>query len=280
MKVLAICAGKGGTGKTFTTVSLAAQLSISLKGKGKILIVDLDPSINSSKVKNRTKASNLVVGGNKSDPGTLMNLATLFENPSLDPKAAIYKSGDDFPGVYVLPSGEGMEFVDRLLYKQRNPDLVLKKILEKVDKDFDFALLDCPPNRGTLTSNAIACCHGYITPLDMDINAIDGVLAMHRLVEELFAEGVIIKKPLNLGAFWTRFTTKDSHANRDITKFAEEVLADHLLNIKIPESTHVKEAIYANTTLQFDKKHKVSKAYLDLTNHITSKLNQIKGLHL
>jgi chromosome partitioning protein len=209
-----------------------------------------------------------------------MNLAKLFENSTLDPKTAVFPTGKDFPGVHLLPSGEELEFVDRLLYKQRNPDLVLKKILEKLDKDFDFALLDCPPNRGTLTSNAIAACHGYITPLDMDINAIDGVLAMHKLVNELYEEGIITKKPINLGAFWTRFTKKDSYANRDITKIAEDVLRNILLDIKIPESSHVKEAIFSTTTLQFDKKHKVSQAYLALTNHITSKLNQIKGLTL
>ena len=263
MYTIAVCVGKGGTGKTFSTLSLAVELSLQSKKKMRILVVDLDPSKNSSKARD-TGVSRLVPNTQRS------TLADLFSSSKKDPRAAIYSAGENYPNVDILPSGDELEFVDRLIAKRHNTDLILKNILGKLSVDYGFALLDCPPNRGTLASNALAACNGFIAPLDLDTNAVDGVLAMHRLVEDLQEEGVLEKAPTDLGAFWTRYPGQHSHARANITKFAEEALGKHLLKIKIPESTHVKEAIFANTTLQFDRKHKVAKAYTQLSKHIAS----------
>ncbi len=263
MHTIAVCCGKGGVGKTFSALSIAVELSIKSDYKKRILIVDLDPSINTSiRICNEEKAK--------------ISLADLFEDINLDPRKAIYPATEHFPGVHILISSDKLDFVDQLTVKRRNPDSILKRILKQLDQEFDIAIIDCPPSRGSLVSNALVACDAYITPFGLDDASIDGVLAINKLLEELIAEEVLSKRPVNLGAFCTNFEKGHSRATKYVQKIADEYLKTTLLGIQIPGSTHVKEAVSHQSTLQFDRKHKVCVAYQKLTNHIVKKLN-LKG---
>lgn len=266
MHTIAICCGKGGVGKTFSALSIAVELSIKSDYKKRILIVDLDPSINTSI--RICKEENISV-----------SLANLLEDINLDPRKAIYAATENFPGISVLVSSDRLDFVDHLISKRKNPDSILKRILKQVDKEFDVAIVDCPPSRGSLVSNALTACDAYITPFGLDDASLDGVLAIAKLLDELVAEEVITKKPVNLGAFCTNFEKSHSRATKYVQKIADQYLKSSLLDIQIPGSTHVREAVSHQSTLQFDRKHKVCHAYQKLTNHIVKKLN-LKGYSL
>lgn len=266
MHTIAVCCGKGGVGKTFSALSIAVELSIKSAHKKSILIVDLDPSINTS-----------IRICKEENPK--INLANLFEDINLHPREATYPATENFPGIDILVSSDKLDFVDQLIVKRKNPDSILKRILKQLDEEYDIAIIDCPPSRGSLVSNALVACDAYITPFGLDDASIDGVLAINKLLEELLAEEVISKKPINLGAFCTNFEKGHSRATKYVQKIADEYLKNTLLNIQIPGSTHVKEAVSHQSTLQFDRNHKVCMAYQKLTNHIVKKLN-LKGYSL
>ena len=266
MQTIAVCCGKGGVGKTFSALSIAVEFSIKSNQRKRILIVDLDPSINTSiRICKEEKAKT--------------SLANLLEDISLDPRSAIYLATDNFPGINILISSDKLDFVDQLIAKRKNPDSILKRILKQLDQEYDIVIIDCPPSRGSLVSNALTACDAYITPFGLDDASIDGVLAINRLIDELIAEEVIVKRPVNLGAFCTNFEKSHSRATKHVQEIASEYLKGTLLDIQIPGSTHVKEAVSHQSTLQFDRKHKVCHAYQKLTNHIIKKLN-LKGYTL
>lgn len=263
MKTITVCCGKGGVGKTFSTLSIATELSIKSKSKKKILIVDLDPSINTSiRISNQDSYE--------------YTIADLFEDQSLDPKKAIYPTNENFPGIFVMAGSDRLDFVDQLISKRKNQDSILKRILKQIELDFDIVLIDCPPSRGSLVANALVACNAYITPFGLDDASIDGVLAIHRLLDELINEEVLEKLPINLGAFCTNYEKNSSRATRHVIELANEYLKGSLLPIRIPGTSHVREAISHQSTLQFDRDHKVSLAYQDLTAHIVKKA-QLRG---
>lgn len=266
MQTIAVCCGKGGVGKTFSALSIAVELSIKSGQKKKVLIVDLDPSINTSiRICNQDKVK--------------ATLSDLLEDMNLDPRKAIYPATENFPNISILMSSDKLDFVDQLIIKRKNPDSILKRVLKQVENDFDIAIIDCPPSRGTLVSNALVACDAFITPFGLDDASIDGVLAINKLLDELVAEEVLTKKPINLGAFCTNYEKSRSRATRYVQDIADEYLKSTLLDIKIPGSSHVREAVSHQSTLQFDRKHKVCIAYQQLTNHIVKKLN-LKGYSL
>ena len=262
MKIITICAGKGGVGKTYTTLSIAVELSIKLKKK-KILVVDLDPSVNTS----------IRICSEEETPHTL---ADLFEDVNFDPRKAIYPTSENFPNVDIMVSSDKLDFIDRLVAKRKNPDQILKRNLKKLESDYEVVLIDCPPSRGTLASNALAACDAYLTPFILDDGAIDGVLAINRLLDELLEEEVIDKRPIQLGAFVVAFEKPNSRATKHVMGLATEYLNESLLKVKIPGTTHVKEAVSHQSTLQFDRNHKVCLAYATLTKHIAKKL-ELRG---
>lgn len=266
MKTIAVCCGKGGVGKTFSALSVAVELGIKSGRKKNVLIVDLDPSINTSiRICNTDER--------------VATIADLFEDMALDPRQAIYQASENYPGVSIMVSSDKLDFVDQLIVKRKNPDSILKRILKQLETEFDIAIIDCPPSRGTLVSNALVACDAYITPFGLDDASIDGVLAINRLLDELVEEEVICQRPINLGAFCTAYEKESSRATKHVINLADEYLKKSLLDIRIPGTSHVREAVSHQSTLQFDRKHKVCLAYQELTNHIIKKM-QLKGYSL
>lgn len=254
MKVIAIVGGKGGIGKTYTTLSLATELGLK---NYRVLIADFDPSENSStkiaKVENKT-----------------YDASNMFSDKKFDIRQAIFPASENFPNVDIMIGSDRLDFVDNLISGRANTDHILKRSLKKIEDEYDFCIIDCPPNRGTVVINAIIACHAYLTPFTIEVAAIDGVLAIEKLVDWLIDEGSFSEPPINLGAFCSDYISPNSRATKKILEIAEEMLNECLLDIRIPTCTHAREAGIHNSTLQHDRSHKVCIEYIRLTDHIIS----------
>src|SRR2546430_12570761 len=85
-RTISVAMRKGGSGKTTTTVNLAAALA--LRGR-RVLLVDLDPQANAT----------VAVG---IDPTAIpKHIGHLYSDPTLEPWQATYDVGN---GLYVIPS--------------------------------------------------------------------------------------------------------------------------------------------------------------------------------
>jgi chromosome partitioning protein len=52
---------------------------------------------------------------------------------------------------------------------------MLREQLDKVDKDFDFILIDCPPSLGTLSINSMVAANHFIVPMQAENFAFIGL---------------------------------------------------------------------------------------------------------
>src|ERR1700694_1368311 len=135
--IFSIASQKGGTGKTTTSISLAAGLA--RKGK-KVLLVDIDSQANSSKVllphyQNIDKDQTIY--------RTILQRLPLFTHPTDVPNLDVAPS-------HILLSNTDVELTTAIDHREER----LKRELDKVKGNYEYVFIDCPPALSWLTVNA------------------------------------------------------------------------------------------------------------------------------
>lgn len=179
METLAILNQKGGSGKTTTTINLASFL-VEL-GKT-VLVLDLDPQGSASKwlgFENTTKGLYDFFTGNVTISGLVCNSHVL--------------------GLDMIPSSPWLINSDKVLSNEIGAENILKKSLPKLGNKWDYLLIDCPPNLGIMSLNALNAVKKVLIPVETHIMAVQGLVQLlqtiqtvqDRLNPELKIDGIL-----------------------------------------------------------------------------------------
>jgi chromosome partitioning protein len=155
--IIAICNQKGGVGKTALTINLGAALAE--QGKT-VLLIDLDPQ---GHLTEGVGVKELYLKGKN----------TLFE-------ALTDHNGDDDKLIHPIPhekfdliaSNYQMALIEQKLFMTRNREHKLRELLDEVSKHYDFVLIDCPPNLGNLTDNALNAARRVVVPIQAETSSL------------------------------------------------------------------------------------------------------------
>jgi chromosome partitioning protein len=165
MRRIAVANQKGGCGKTTTAVNLALCLQDM---SNRVLLVDMDPQGSSTQSLHPDTDSiehtvyDLLINSN-SLPVTRV-LQRVVQNLDLLPASVILSTAEQ-----MLAGRDGRE--ERL-----------KRVIDRVSNDYDFVIIDSPPNIGLLTFNALIAAKEVIIPVDPSLFSLQGV---GRVVEAL-----------------------------------------------------------------------------------------------
>jgi chromosome partitioning protein len=164
MRRRAVTAQKGGVAKTTTVANLAAAWS----GQGgRVLVVDCDPQFDLTRA--------LGVAPSQA-PATLLHV--LAGGCSVGD--ALVR--DVLPGVDLLAGHRDLRGLEVSLAGEIKREEHLARALATVDA-YDELLIDCPPNLGLLTVNAMFAAHEVILPVSMrDSSALQSAAEVQRTV--------------------------------------------------------------------------------------------------
>jgi chromosome partitioning protein len=140
---------KGGVGKTTVAINTAGALAA--RGHD-VLFVDLDPQGNATE--------NLgLMDAYDADPPSVFDCLT--ESEHRDDVPSIVREHEEMD---VLPSNIDMTAAEPELTLSRRSGEQLDLLLGKVEADYDFIIVDSPPNLGNLMDNALYATQHVLIP--------------------------------------------------------------------------------------------------------------------
>jgi chromosome partitioning protein len=168
MPTISIAIQKGGSGKTTTTVNLAAALQ---RAGSNVLLIDADPQCNLSQSLGVTDEQEV-------------NLYTEFKKEITGKKSDLQSAViTTRSGLQLIPSSLDLAMTEIELVGKFNREQTLRnKMLRPIVDDYDYILIDCPPSFGLLTVNALVASDYVIIPLQAEFLPFNGVQSFFQLI--------------------------------------------------------------------------------------------------
>ena len=223
--VIAVAAQKGGVGKTTTSVCLAAALG-RFHDK-KVLLVDLDPQAHV----NLALRGQTELGG-----GAISDVLTEQDGTEV----AQIATHTQVPGLSITPQDPGLLQAEDRLASRIGKELVLKKAIEVTRSHYDVIVIDCPPNIGTLTVNALVACDYLLIPANPTALAVSGVGGILDTVAEI--QGHLNPYVQVLGMVLTRVDGRNAKGNAAVMELVEQEWGDLLLPVHIGVNDSLSQA--------------------------------------
>ena len=228
--IIAITNQKGGVGKTTSAINIAAALAF--KGKSTLLI-DMDPQAHSS------------------------------FSVALDPHAqekSIYdvlvgsvKKIDDIiiestiPGLDVILSKIAMAKLETTLIGEIDGHYRLKDNLNSIKKNYDYIIIDTPPNLGLITINSLVASDQIIIPIQSSFLCLEGT---DELLETIDKVKKVANPRLQIIGIMITMHDKRTNISKDVVERIKKVFGKKVFktviskSVKLEESPAYKESIF------------------------------------
>ena len=251
-KIFCIANQKGGVGKTTTTVNLAAGLA---QLGQRVLMVDLDPQGNAT-----------MGSGVDKRKLELTVYDVLLEAASIvDARVHNQKAGYDILGANRELAGAEIELVPLERREKR-----LKQALVRVEKDYDFILIDCPPSLSMLTLNGLCAAHGVIVPMQCEYFALEGVTDLVNTIKQVHAN---LNRDLQIiGLLRVMFDPRIT-LQQQVSDQLKGHFGDKVFNTVIPRNVRLAEApSYGLPGVIFDPSSKGAQAFVAFAGEMVERI--------
>ena len=220
-KIISIIYQKGGVGKTTTAINLAASLGILEK---KTLLIDFDPQANATTglnnfdIKNDFSIYDAMIGNKK--------IADTISNTSLE-------------YMHFIKSDANLVGCEIELVSLANREKQLLKLVNRIKKNYDYILIDCPPSLGLLTLNALTASSEVLIPIQSEFFALEGLKSLEETIK-IVKEN--INERLNILGLLITMHTKRLKLSKKVEKLLKRNFKNKLFKTKINRNVRLAEA--------------------------------------
>lgn len=160
-EIISLINFKGGVAKTSSAVNIAADLA-KFEGK-KTLLVDLDPQSNASLWLMGVTRFEQVIDGHNNVYGLFQDYIDghhAFDFDKARVESVVRKKSygswhNPIPKLDLLPATYRMIGLEAELMPKDNRHKILRQSLKHAVQEYDYVIIDCPPNVYSVTRNAL-----------------------------------------------------------------------------------------------------------------------------
>ena len=259
-KIFCIANQKGGVGKTTTTVNLAAGLA---KVGQRVLMVDLDPQ------------GNATMGSGVDKRQLKLSLYDVLLESASIPEAAVKSEklieagcSYDILGANRELAGAEVELVDVERRERR-----LKEALAKVDADYDFVLIDCPPSLSMLTLNGLCSAHGVIVPMQCEYFALEGLTDLVNTIKQVHAN---LNPDLQIIGLLRVMYDPRVTLQQQVSDQLKAHFGDKVFDAVIPRNVRLAEApSYGVPGVVFDPSSKGAQSFVSFAEEMVARIKKM-----
>ncbi len=248
-RVIAIANQKGGVAKTTTAINLSSSL---VKLNRTVLIIDLDPQGNSSHG----------VGIDSS-----LMAKTIYDvlTNKYDINKVIKKTAME--GLDVIPANLRLANTeDKIGRGGIKTQYILRDAIKRINKQYDYIIIDCPPAIGVLNTNGLTAANGVLIPVQCEyfaMSAVSQMLSTMRKVQNKFNHNLEIE-----GIVFTMYDPRTRMAI-EVTTEIRKLFKEKTFTTAIPRNIYLPEAAAKGIPITLYKpKSSASLAYLSLAQEV------------
>ncbi len=252
MRIISISNQKGGCGKTTTSINLAASLATNNR---KVLLIDLDPQAHA------TSGLNI-----KSDL-SMYNVLSKITHKKSNLEGIVQNICENFD---IAPSSLVLSTLEQELSGEIGRESRLFDTIKSFRNNYDYILIDCPPNLGILTINAIRAANEIIVPVEASRFSLEGLSQLTGIVN-------LVTERLNHSVDYRILVTNFDSRLRHSFKMLDKIKSDYKnklfsniihVNVKLKEAQN--EGLHI---LTYDKYCRGAKDYFSLAREIITNEN-------